>query len=568
MKTQILTLKSFSLLIVMLLILGCLGCSKEDNLSDTNEGDGELLETPGQITEDDFEAFEGEIGIALDARPIARKGYTPTQVTINVDATHGDYTQTIPLDEFSYMGQLKVSMEGLSDEAKNELINGVDITPVYKDANGNTIFTDQTYTMSFQSNPSMRSANAIALEETVNNQTLTFVPESPYYIQRMNADGSPGSGTFTTTSNPDLGNVVSATESTWEGNEASRSFTFHELPGEMNTFAIRHKESLAYISYSIVYINTNNYEGSHFGLKLTNRTNLTEIQGDPDYDNFKFKIERQGNGIFKIKNHLGQTLKQVDGFGLTFDDNVTNIAGSDTVVITATERSWRMISRSIDWTIMNIGTTFLEPVLPPAQTSLSSNSILTNCGNGTLTQTIGNTVTETQDISVGFEETLSMSTSNSINVGFSVNVEFSAQILGVGTNVNTTAETSYEHSWSHTQTNSNWGSTHAGESLQISTQRVVTVPSGSASLVYDVFQMYPETRINFVQKMRIDGYDTSIQESLSGEQIRTQFYLSGFNGVVTAVEDNSIVISLRGTLTLDRILESESTVQDVPANCN
>ena len=565
MKTQNTTLRTLVLLTIVLTILGCLGCSKEEIPSNNNQ-DGELIETPGTITEDDFESFKGELGIVLDARELARKGYTPAEVTINVDANNGDYSQTVAIDEYSLMGQLKIPMEGLSEAAIEELTSGVQITAAFKDADGTMIYEEPSFTQSFQSNPSPRIANASALAETPENQTLSFRAGTSYYIQRMNADGSPDTGSFNTTSSSDLGDVISATSGTqFNGNENSRAFTFYPVPNEPNTFLIRHTASERFIRYATVTTTAPNNSASFFGMKLTSNTSLSQIEGASDYHNYQFTFEKQDNGTYLIKNTVGQAVKQAPSFGLTFENTINNTANGGSTV-TAEDRSWRIVTASVDWNISNIGTTFLPPVLPKPETSLAFNSILTNCGSGTLSQTVGTASSETQEISVGFEETLSASTSNSFDVSVSLDVEFSTSILGTSSTVNAGIETSYGHSWSSTETNSNWESTHDGETTEITSSRTVTVPSGSASLVYDVVQFYPETKVNFVQRLRVEATDSGQQ--LTGDEIRTLFYLTNFNGVITEIEPTSIVVTLRGTLTLDKIIDSESNVQDVPANCN
>ena len=562
------TLKSIVLLTTLTLFN--LSCSKDEPTPDVtpdNQGNGEIVTSTGTIAEDDFETYQGDLGVIIDARPIARKGYKPTQVTINVSANNGDYTQTIPLDEFSLLGQIKLPIENLNDAAKEELISGVQITPEYKDANGNVIHTQTPTTVSFQSNPPLTTANVNGLSETEENTTLNFREGTSYYIQRMNSDGSPSSDSFSTTSDPTLGAVMTSTPATFNGNEPARSFTFIAIPSELNTFAIRNTESGKFLKYARILATGPNFEGSHFGLQKTRQTSFEEIQGFPDYNKFKFKLEKQNDGTYIIKNRWdNRSLKQSPGFGLTFDDSVTNIAGGNTKNVVSLDRTWRMVSTSIEWNVANIGTSFLEPILPKAETSLKYNSILTNCGSGGLSQSVGVDLTETRSKTVGWEETLSMSTSNTIGVTAGVSVNFSAKLFGVGTDVTANVETSYQHSWSATETNSNWESKQATAQQTLLVERTVTVPSGSASLVYDVVQFYPETKVNFVQRMRVKGTDNDAP--LTGEQIRSLFYISGFNGVVTAIETDAIVITLKGTMTLDKVIDSESSVQDTPANCN
>jgi len=74
--------------------------------------------------------------------------------------------------------------------------------------------------------------------------------------------------------------------------------------------------------------------------------------------------------------------------------------------------------------------------------------------------------------------------------------------------------------------------------------------------------------VNFAQRMRVEGLDTETNTPLTGKEIKTLFYLNKFNGIIISVEPNSIVITLKGTVTLDKIIRTESDVQDVTVNCN
>lgn len=564
-KTRNVFLRNLTLLSILLLTFSCLGCSEEDRPSDIGDGEtGELIETPGQISIDDFETFEGELGFVIDARPLARKGYKPAQVTINVEASNGNYTETVPVDKYTLMGQLKIPLQGLSEAAKSELTNGVDITPEYKDSTGTTIYTEPTFTQSFQSNPSPRIANAGILEETEENQTLSFRPGTSYYIQRMNADGSPNTGSMTITTAASLDNVISATEDTqFNGNEPNRGFTFYPVPDQPNTFLIRHTASQRFIRNAVV-TTTNASGATYLAMQLRANTDLDAIQNASDYHNYQFTFEKQDNGGYVIKNTNGIPAKQAPGYGLAFVDTITNNSNGN--VTTTEDRTWRIVTASVNWSVASIGTTILPPVLPKPETAFEFNSVLTNCGSGTLSQTVDSTVEENVSRTVGWEETLSMSTANSFSVTAGVDVEFSAQLFGTGTTVNASLETSYQHDWSSTETNSNWESSSEENSVTLYSSRTVTVPSGNASLVYDVQQFYPETKVNFVQQLRVEGTDGG--NPLSGQELRTLFYLTNFTGVVSEIEGTSIVVTLKGTMVLDKIVDFESNVQDVPSDCN
>jgi len=98
------------------------------------------------------------------------------------------------------------------------------------------------------------------------------------------------------------------------------------------------------------------------------------------------------------------------------------------------------------------------------------------------------------------------------------------------------------------------------------TERTITVPSGSASLVYDVYQFYENVRVDYVQRLRLTGLDEDGQ-ALSGKAIKSLFKFSRFNGVINQVEENSVVFTLRGHTVLDKFIETQSSVEDVPAGC-
>lgn len=551
MKTQN---KVFQKMGIILFFIVAFACSKEDNIAINPPPSGEIVITGGQVKVEDFEEFEGEIGVILSARPLLQKGYSPSQITINVEANNGNFTETVPLDPFSFLGQLKIPLKGLNEAAKEELTSGVRITPEYKDPDGNIIFTEPPFTVSFQSNPTPRVANAFTLTETEENLTLNLGEDTAYYIQRMNDDGSSDSGAWRHLTGAVYANVITANASNFNGNEADRIYTFIPIPGEKNTYTIRLKDSGRFLRVS----NISQFNGVvHAAPNLSPATEFSAIADVPRY---RFRLEKVTNGSYRIISvHYNLPIKQAEGYGLTTAASISNV--------TSQERLWRVVSTDIQWSVTNIGTSFLEPILPKPQTGFSFNSTLTNCGSGSLSQTVGANVTETRSRTIGWEESLSINTSNRVNVSTTIDVGFEAGFFGVGANYNLSVTAGYEHSRSVTESSSNWGNTMDTVEESLFSERTVTVPSGRASLVYDVYQFYPNTKVNFVQRMRVEGTDSKTGQNLTGEEIKTQFVFNSFNGVITSIEANSIIITLKGTVTLDKVIKTESDVQDVAANC-
>lgn len=556
MKTQNKVLQKMGTILLFILAFAC---SKEEDTEIDLPPSGEIVITGGQIKVEDFDEFEGEIGIVLSARPLVQKGYSPSQVTINVDANSGNFTETVSLDPFSFMGQLKIPLKGLGEAVKEELTSGVRITPEYKSADGNIIFTEPSFTVSFQSNPTPRVANAITLADTEENLTLNLAEATAYYIQRMNDDGSPDSGAWRHLTAVRYAGVITANASNFNGNEADRIYTFIPIPGEKNTYAIRLQDSGRFVKTSVIIQPIGVFPVIHEAPNLSFLTTFSQVQSAGDYNAYKFRFEKEDSGSYRIKTFNGATIKQAEGYGLTTSSSLNNV--------TSQERLWRVVSTDIQWKVANIGTSFLEPILPKPQTGFSFNSTLTNCGSGSLSQTVGANVTETRSRTIGWEESLSINTSNTVNVSTTVDVGFEAGFFGVGANYNLSVTAGYEHSRSVTESNSKWGDTMDTVEESLFSERTVTIPSGRASLVYDVFQFYPDTKVNFVQRLRVEGIDSKTGLNLTGEEIKTQFVFNNFNGVITSIEANSIVITLKGTVTLDKVIKTESDVQDVSANC-
>jgi len=127
---------------------------------------GEIVETAGQVSEDDFEKFAGELGIVINTRNIAKKGYDPANADITVAATLGDYSQSVAIEPITYMGQLRIPVEGLENDALEELEEGVAVSIEIKDANGNRIISEDFSVVIFRSNPQPVLLNVTNLEET------------------------------------------------------------------------------------------------------------------------------------------------------------------------------------------------------------------------------------------------------------------------------------------------------------------------------------------------------------------------------------------------------------------
>jgi len=508
---------------------------------------GEIVESEG-IKKEDLETYQGAIGIVVDARNIAKKGYSPKTAKLTINANSGDYSQTVQLDPFSLLGQVKLELEDLSEDAITELRGGVDITAEFFNESETLILNKSLGVQSFQSNPNAVKVNVNDLEDL--NTDIILNPNTAYYMQGVDANGVPQPWALRNRRTDDgFNGVLQTFEVDFSGANAEpeslAQFYFEQESSDEfpNRFRIRQKGTNTYLRSRTIQPDNTSF------------TTYEVIQtGFPEntFTGGRFNLEKVKDGVYSLQPNDGAS-----NYGFTEGVGLTR-GGEGNIFI-------RLVSTTIDWEVQNVGTTFLDPILGEAKTDFKSNSILTNCGQGSLSQTTGVTIIEKENGTVGWEESLSINTTNSVDVGATIGVEFDATFFGTGATYSAEMSLNYGYSRSVTESSSNFEERSQEVGSESFTQRTVTVPSGSASLVYDAFQFYENTKVNFVQRLRIRGVDSQTGQQLSGDEIQSQFQFSGFNGVISAVEPTSIVITLRGTKVLDRIIESESKVEDVAA---
>ena len=109
MKSQNSFLKG---LLIVFLIINFTACKKQEDVVPSADNQ-EIQEEPG-ISADTFETYAGDIGIIINARDIAAKGYQPSKAELKIEAQNSDFSQTISLNDISYMGELKIPVDSLS----------------------------------------------------------------------------------------------------------------------------------------------------------------------------------------------------------------------------------------------------------------------------------------------------------------------------------------------------------------------------------------------------------------------------------------------------------------------
>ncbi|EZH75778.1 hypothetical protein ATO12_03045 [Aquimarina atlantica] len=534
-------------------IIALTSCSKDDEpvtpeseqpISDINEEDG--------ISKNDLETNKGDIGIIIDARNVAKKGYSPVTAEVKIDATQGDYSKSLVLNEFTNVASISIPIEDLSDAAVNELKEGVSVTIDIKDKEGKTIRTETFTKVSFQKNGTALKISVSTLTEK--KKPLSFNSAIPYHVQVV-VDG-------------ELSNLGIATVETSDGrifpkyikdafnaiNKIKAQYYLSPVPGKEATFYIRTVGSNHYWRTLRIQQNSTN----HLVYEELDNQNLTT-------EEHEFIIETNDDGSVYIKNNTHGYIRRakdapaISGHAMTtgYEDQYYQLA------------NLRIVPATIQWKIDSFGKTeFMKPILPSAETSFGFNSTLVNCSQGTLEQEVGAEISEESSTTIGWEESIELSSESTYEVSASVEASASAKFFGVGVDVTATASTGYSVSKGMTTSNTGFGEKSVSKTQTFFSNRTIEVLPKTGVLVYDAYQSYKNVIIPFVQRYRVRGTDTSNNETLTGNEIVSQFSFNNFDGVITTIGSDFVEITVRGTMKLDNLIETQSKVKEVTTTCD
>ncbi|TMM55957.1 hypothetical protein FEE95_15045 [Maribacter algarum] len=523
--------------------------------------DGGELELGEGLDPEDLDPYQGDIGIVVDARKVAKKGYKPVKVVLDIEATSGDYSQTIELNEYALMGQIRFSVADLSAMALQELQDGVQVVATLLDANGATILTESLSKLSFLSNPLPNTIQGNELADL--NTDVNLIPNTPYYIQKV-VDGVPtGTALFQRMVLGGFGNhnrIISTTSTLdLNGDEDNALFYFEEVPNKPNHYNIKH-------------IGTNSYlkqrDRRILRVRNTNANRLVDVveagHNSPHLLNHQFIIKKVNSGEYRMTDAFGAPIQVTTGIGLTLNYTDANVFGPTSDI------TFRFVPMNIDWKVENIsgGTEYLPPVLPAASTGFNYNGTLINCGPGTLTDEVGKGEEKVTQNTVGWQETLSMASSFTSEVTMGVSLEVEGKFFGNGATYSASADYTNSATVSSAVENTEWGESTGSHTETYFSTKTVVVPPKSAVLVVNAWHSYKDVKVNIVKRLRVKGNEHDTGASLTGEQISTQFSVNGFQGHITEIGADYIEITLRGVATMDEIYESFSKVEEVDPMCS
>ncbi|MCL6266485.1 hypothetical protein [Flagellimonas myxillae] len=560
------TVNALKKILAVLLIVIISACSKDESGENVPGGNNNgNIETRDGVTADEIETDEGEIGISISARGIAKKGYKPSTAEISITATSSDIPKdnTVSIDPFTNIAYLSFKNKDLSEEAQEEL-KGVDISIVIKDGDGNELASTSISQIIFKSSPDEQEIDNESLEDQF--AQLNLRNDIAYYLQIVKEGSADIHGAPTSWHYQD--NTIDRPMVIYTLNQLDYSadppngpgaaqyystFFFEEVEGEPGVYTVSVHDGDAIYYWYLNSENRLNVQSVENRRRNGGNTPDTANRG-----NYKFKIEKVGLGQYifislKTGHPIAQTGNSLPNANANTGDN--------------NPLHFRIMAFDIDWDIQTVDYKHLQPILPPAGTAFAYNSTLVNCSSGQLSQEVGVEDSRTSTSIFGWEESMSVSTSQEYSMSVSMESEISAEFYGVGTSISSSVSETYTASESKTRTSTTSGAFETSETITLSTKRSIIVPSKKATLIADIYQTYENIKIPFVQSFRIKGNYQEDGQALSGEEITTQFVFNQFTGVITEVGNDYIEVTIRGTNTIDRLIDTKTIADDVPSNC-
>ncbi len=522
-----------------------IGCSKEED--EIRPGNGVIEEVNG-ISAEELENYGGDLGLILNTRGIVKKGYNPSKVIISTNANQDNYDQELNIDPFTNIAQLKIVVDDLTESAENELRNGLALDVEVIDASGNIIVNNSYSIVSFEEGSNQIDINGSELEEVF--EELDFNPSVRYYFQLVDPSGNYGNRIVWKPGSGDTGSLrLKERVSSFNQGTTSEQFYIYKYSNEDNEFAF----------YSAI---TNRY------LRIGSSTRTFRQSGEYSYpstspnslgNDLRFKIQKETNGLYTIRGVADNNVlrRTINGSDINWH---TNTSG--------TIQYFKIIALDVDWNVTELSTEHLQPILPAVDTSFGFNSTLRNCGSGSLEQQVGveREVTTTYTSSVS--ETIGFSGRTTTSVDVSVSATAEASFFGNGGSVTGEVSAGLEVSVEASSESTVSSEESTSETNTFFSNRTVTVPAGSASLVYDAYQTYSNVRVPYVKRLRIKGTHSESSASFSGIEIASQLHMTRFTGVITNIGSDFVEITVQGNMYLDNMVDTQTEVRDVAANCN
>lgn len=526
-------LLSHSLLLIIISVL-LTYCTQNDDVSPAID---EGLPSANILVDD------GSVGLVIDTRSIARKGYEPVEAEVSFTGALASFSQKVNVNPGTNVATLAIPARDLTDAIKKQFNDGVSMTIKILGAGSEQL---ANITDNVKVNNSNNPLN-VDTELPRKFPKLIIDPETPYFIQAITDDETIKNKLY-------FLRVDNARE---PGLDPIIFRDYYQAGGDYFKFFFEQLNDSVYHIKMMLPGQTPFYlrmsgPGNFYSYYERNKNNINS-------DIYKFIVKRDKEGLIKIKPLSGNPLaKYVTTW---YGPQVSHSSSPDQYIPV------RIVAANITWSVEDRGTEFNKPILPPTKLDFAYKSILKNCSPAVLTETVGKTESQTKSYTIATQESLELYSSHTASVDVTAGAETEANLFGQKATVSMEVSVGYSYTTSSTNTTTNTWERSVSETVEISRVRDVQIPAFTAVEVFDAIQVLENVKMPFVQKIRVRGKYNGV-DALTGEDIVSQLLANQFDGVVSRVEQDYVEISIRGTATIDKFFEVESQVNELKGECD
>lgn len=509
------------------------GCNPENGVEPTVDP---VLPSANILVDD------GSIGLVIDTRQIARKGYAPSQADISFSGALSSFSQKVDINPSTNVATLTIPAKDLTDAIKKQFADGIAATiKILGDASEQLA----TFSEDVKVNNSNNPVN-VDTELPRKFPKLVIDPATPYFIQAITDDATVNNKLYFLQLDylREAGLDPIIFRDYYEGGKEYFKFYFEQLNDSVYHIKMRPGNDVFYLRMS--------GPGNFYTYYEKNKANI-------NLDIYKYVVKRDENGLIKIKPLSGNPLSKV--VTTWYGPQVAYSSSPDLYIPV------RMVAANITWAVEDRGTEFNKPILPPTKLDFAYKSILKNCSPAVLTETVGKSESQTRSYTIGTQESVALYSSHEASVNVTAGAETEANLFGQKATVSMEVSVGYKYTTSTTTTSTNTWEQTVEETTEISRIRDVQIPAFTAVEVFDAIQVLENVKMPFVQKIRVRGKYNGT-DALTGEDIVSQLLANQFDGVVSRVEPDYVEISIRGTATINKFFEVESQVNELKGACD
>lgn len=534
MKTLNFTLL-FTIAVALLMITSC----KDNSVGSETTDDGEA-EIVNEV-DVDLPADSGEVGLVINVREITRKGYRPTEAEVDLQDYPG-FSETLEIDPVTNVAVLRIPNEDLSEDQKSAFEAGTPVEVTIYDENQNVLaeYFDNQQVMDDSNEPLILKTNLdykiplVRLREGV-----------PYFIQPE--EPIPGDGDFP------MGSVLKAS--------TTRLYTFGNPDLDDISYTYKYFFSPATDStYHILRADGANHEPSYYFTLSGSELIVVDEGVNEESSAIEFVLDQSADGWVRIREAGTNRYLTITEGSSDPDEHSKALRMREN-----TNHRFRFISANIEWDASDRGTTYHQPVTPPAQLDFAYEATIRNCTSGILTETVGNSETRVSRRTTTTAEKLELFGSVTSSVDVSVGAEVGGDLYGAKATVDVSM--GLEVSTSVTTTEERTLSRETEVSTEVSRTRSLEIPAFTGVEVYDAVRTVRGAKVPFTQVLRLTAQYTD-GPALTGDEIMTQMLFNFVSGVPVSVGQDYVDVGIGGEISIENMYNVETGANELPGACD